>query len=54
MDEVQQLLLSEFRQAQQLLHGKLMFGVAGLPRMHAWALKDNLDANNFSWHFSEH
>ena len=54
MDEVQQLLLSEFRQAQQLLHGKLMFGVAGLPRMRAWALKDNLDANNFGWHFGEH
>ena len=31
-----------------------MFGAAGLPRMRAWALKDNLDADNFGWHFGEH
>lgn len=42
MDHVPQLLLSEFTQAQHLLYDELMLGAQGCPRMHAWALKDNL------------
>jgi hypothetical protein len=54
MDHVPRLLLSEFQQAQHLLYDKLMFGAQTLPRMRAWALKDNLDADAFSWFFSQY
>ena len=54
MDQVPQLLLSEFQQARQLLYRELMFRVQHLPRLHAWALKDNLDADAFGWSFSQH
>jgi hypothetical protein len=47
IDQVPQLLLSEFTQARQLLYDELMFGVQNLPRIRAWALKDNLDAKSF-------
>ena len=52
MDHVPRLLLSEFQQAQHLLYDELMFGAQNLPRMRAWALKDNLDADAFGWFFS--
>jgi hypothetical protein len=54
MDQVPQLLLSEFQQARQLLYRELMFRVQHLPRLHAWALKDNLDADACGWSFSQH
>lgn len=54
MDHVPRLLLSEFQQAQHLLHDELMFGAQTLPRMRAWALKDNLDADAFGWFFGQH
>ena len=47
MDHVPRLLLSDFQQAQHLLYDELMFGAQNLPRMRAWALKDNLDTNAF-------
>ena len=47
MNHVPYLLLSEFQQAQHLLYDELMFQVPNLPWMHAWALKDHLDADAF-------
>ena len=54
MDHVPRLLLSEFQQAQHLLYNELMFGAQTLPRMRAWALKDNLNANIFDWFFGQY
>jgi superfamily II DNA or RNA helicase len=54
MDHVPRLLLSEFQQAQHLLYDELMFGAPNLPRLRAWALKDNLDADAFGWFFGQH
>ena len=54
MDHVPRLLLSDFQQAQHLLYDELMFGAQNLPRMRAWALKDNLDADAFGWFFGQH
>jgi superfamily II DNA or RNA helicase len=54
MDHVPELLLSEFKQAQHLLYDELMFGVRSVPRMRAWALKDNLDTDAFGWFFGQH
>jgi hypothetical protein len=54
MDQVPRLLLSEFTQARQLLYNELMFGVQNLPRIQAWALKDNLDADAFGWFWGQH
>jgi hypothetical protein len=54
MEHVPQLLLSELQQARQLLYDELMFGVEHLPRIHAWALRDNLDADAFGWSFAQH
>jgi hypothetical protein len=54
MGQVPQLLLSEFEQARRLLYDELMFGAENLPRMRAWALKDNLDADAFGWFFGQH
>lgn len=54
MDQVPRLLLAEFKQAQDLLYGELMFGCQSLPRMRAWALKDNLDGDAFEYFFCEH
>jgi hypothetical protein len=54
MDHVPRLLLSDFQQAQHLLYDELMFGAQNLPRMRAWALKDNLDADTFGWFFGQH
>ena len=54
MDHVPRLLLSEFQQAQHLLYNELMFGAQTLPRMRAWALKDNLDADAFGWFFGQY
>jgi superfamily II DNA or RNA helicase len=54
MDHVPRLLLSDFQQAQHLLYDELMFGAQNLPRMRAWALKDNLDADAFGWSFGQH
>ncbi len=54
MGQVPQLLLSEFEQARRLIYDELMFSAQNLPRMRAWALKDNLDAGAFGWCFSQH
>jgi hypothetical protein len=54
MDQVPRLLLSEYTQARQFLYTELMFGVQTLPRIQAWALKDNLDADAFGWFWGEH
>ena len=54
MDEVPRLLLSEFTQARQLLYDELMFGAQHIPRLQAWALKDNLDAGSFDWFWGQH
>ena len=54
IDHVQRLLLSEFQQAQHLLYDELMFGTQNIPRMRAWALKENLDADAFGWFFGQH
>ncbi|TVY12548.1 hypothetical protein LARI1_G009653, partial [Lachnellula arida] len=53
MDQVPRLLLSEFTQARQFLYNELMFGVPNLPRIQAWALKDNLDAEAFGWFWGQ-
>lgn len=54
MDQVPRLLLSEFTQARQFLYNELMFGVPNLPRIQAWALKDNLDTDAFGWFWGQH
>ncbi len=54
MDQVPRLLLSEFTQARQLLYTELMFGAQNLPRIQAWALKDNLDADAIGWFWGRH
>jgi hypothetical protein len=54
IDHVPELLLSEFKQAQHLLYDELMFGVWSVPRIRAWALKDNLDTDAFGWFFGQH
>ncbi len=54
MDHVPQLLLSEFKQARHLLYDELILGARSLPRMRAWALKDNLDVDAFGWFFGQH
>ncbi len=54
MDQVPRLLLSEYTQARQFLYTELMFGVQSLPRIQAWALKDNLDADAFGWFWGQH
>jgi hypothetical protein len=54
MDQVPRLLLSEFTQARQLLYHELMVGAQNLPRIQAWALKDNLDADAFGWFWGQH
>jgi hypothetical protein len=54
MDYVPRLLLSEFQQAQHLLYNELIFGAQSLPRIRTWALKDNLDADTFSWFFGQY
>ena len=54
IDQVPKLLSSEFKQARKLLYDELMFGAQNLPRMRAWALKDNLDTDAFGWFFGQH
>lgn len=54
MDQVPQLLLSEFTQARHFLYNELMFAVQTLPRIQAWALKDNLDTDAFGWFWGQH
>jgi len=54
MDHVPRLLLSEFQQAQHLLYNELIFGAQTLPRICAWTLKDNLDADAFGWFFGQY
>ena len=54
MDHVPRLLLSEFTQARQSLYEELMFGAANLPRIRAWAVKDNLDADAFGWFWGQY
>lgn len=54
MDQILHLLLSEFREAQDLLYSELMFAAQHLSQMKAWALKDNLDVDVYGWHFGQH
>jgi hypothetical protein len=54
MDHILRFLFSEFQQARHLFYDKLIFGAQGFPRIHAWALKDNLNANAFGWFFGQH
>ncbi len=54
MNHVLQLLLSEFKQAQHLLHNKLILRAQSLLQMCAWALKNNLNTDVFNWFFSQH
>jgi len=54
MDQVPRLLLSEYTQARQFLYTELMFGVQSFPRIQAWALQDNLDADAFGWFWGQH
>lgn len=54
MDQVPRLLLAEYSQARQLLYTELMLGAQNLPRIQAWALKDNLDADAFGWFWGQH
>lgn len=54
LDQVSQLLLAEFTQAEHLLYDELMFGCQRTPRMRAWALKDNLDGDAVGYFFGKH
>lgn len=50
LDEMPLLLASEYKACQQLLSQDLLLG-ASLPRMHAWALKDNPSIATVDWSF---
>jgi Orsellinic acid/F9775 biosynthesis cluster protein D/Helicase conserved C-terminal domain len=54
MDQIPQLLLSEFTKARRLLYDELLFQAPGLPRMRGGALKDNLDADAVGSSFLQH
>lgn len=47
MSHVSQLMVSEYQQARALLYEELMFKAEDLVPMHAWRLKDDLDADEF-------
>ncbi|KAI3567780.1 hypothetical protein IWW34DRAFT_641690 [Fusarium oxysporum f. sp. albedinis] len=51
MEQVSQLTLSEFRQAQSLLYDELLFGMEDITPIEAWRLNDDLDLENYgaSW-----
>lgn len=54
MSQIPTLLLSEYNGCRQLLRNELMLGITGLPRMHAYALKDNASIETFDWSFTQH
>lgn len=51
MDQVTQLVRSEYQQAYSLLHGELLLGGNNLDPLEAWRLTDDLDLDTFrsSW-----
>jgi hypothetical protein len=51
MEQVSQLALSEFRQAQSLLYDELLFGTEDVAPIEAWRLSDDLDLEDYgaSW-----
>ncbi|KAF9767808.1 hypothetical protein IL306_014962 [Fusarium sp. DS 682] len=51
MEQVSQLALSEFRQAQSLLYDELLFGMEDVAPIEAWRLNDDLDLEDYgaSW-----
>jgi hypothetical protein len=51
MEQVSQLIESEFRQASRLLFDELLLGAKDLPVMESWKLHDDLDRDEFgaSW-----
>ena len=55
MGEVPKLILSEFRKAECYLYDELMLTAASaLPRIHAWALRDDYDNSTVGWFFGRH
>ncbi|KAK2666817.1 Helicase, C-terminal [Fusarium oxysporum f. sp. vasinfectum] len=51
MEQVTQLVESEFRQAHSLLYDKLLFGMRDVAPIEAWRLHDDLDVDDYgaSW-----
>ncbi|KAH6960097.1 hypothetical protein BKA56DRAFT_662594 [Ilyonectria sp. MPI-CAGE-AT-0026] len=51
MEQVSQLVVSEFRQAYSLLYGELLFGANDITPIEAWRLYDDLDLDDYggSW-----
>ncbi|KAH7254389.1 hypothetical protein B0J15DRAFT_494433, partial [Fusarium solani] len=51
MEQVSQLVVSEFRQAYLLLYDELLFGVNDIAPIEAWRLQDDLDLDDYggSW-----
>jgi hypothetical protein len=51
IEQVSQLALSEFRQAQSLLYDELLFGMEDVALIEAWRLHDDLDLEDYgaSW-----
>jgi len=43
-----------FSKLSTCYNDELMFGAPTFPRMRAWAFKDNLDADAFSWFFGQY
>ncbi|KAH7199166.1 hypothetical protein BKA60DRAFT_583095 [Fusarium oxysporum] len=55
MEQVTQLVESEFRQAHSLLYDKLLFGMRDVAPIEAWRLHDDLDVDDYgaSWLIDE-
>ncbi|RAL58160.1 hypothetical protein DID88_002364 [Monilinia fructigena] len=51
MEQISDLVLSEFQQAHSLLYDELLFGMPDLITMVSWRMKDDLDSEDFgdSW-----
>ncbi|KAJ3464901.1 hypothetical protein MRS44_009687 [Fusarium solani] len=51
MEQVSQLVVSEFRQAHSLLYDELLFGANDIAPIEAWRLQDDLDLDDYggSW-----
>jgi len=54
MNHMAQLLLVKFKWAWHLLYNELILEAQSLSQMHAWALKNKLNADAFDWFFSQH
>lgn len=48
MEQVSQLVVSEFRQAHSLLYDELLFGAKEIAPVEAWRLYDDLDLDDYS------